>query len=315
MCQGGIQRVAVVGLGSMGHGMAMSLQRASQVKGYDPDGGAARRFAEAGGSVAVSAAEAARDADVLVLAVVNAAQTEAVLFGTAQEPGAVATMRAEGVVISSATMAPEDARRIAARCREAGPEYLDAPMSGGATRAATGELTILASGSANAFSRAETALAAMAKTVHRLGDDPGTGSAFKIVNQLLAGVHIAAACEAIAFAKRLDLDLGKVFEVITGSAGNSWMFEDRVPHILAGDYRPASAVDIFTKDLGIVADIGRATNFPTPLAASAMQLFLMTAAAGMGREDDASVARLYARIADLDLPGMSQDSTIPGQPG
>ena len=307
MNEGGTQRVAVIGLGSMGHGMAVSLRSLAQVTGYDPDGEAVRRFAETGGSVAVSAADAARDADVVVVAVVNAMQTEAVLFGSPEQPGAVAAMRAEGVVISSATMAPDDARRIAKRCRDAGPEYLDAPMSGGAARAATGDLTILASGSADAFSRAEVALAAMAKTVHRLGDEPGIGAAFKIVNQLLAGVHIAAACEAIAFAKKLGLDIGKVFEVISGSAGNSWMFENRVPHILAGDYRPASAVDIFTKDLGIVADIGRAEKFPTPLAASAMQLFLMTAAAGMGRDDDASVARLYARIADLDLPGMTQD--------
>lgn len=287
--------------------MATSLQRVAEVTGYDPDADAARRFTEAGGTVMGSAAEAARDADVLVVAVVNALQTEGVLFGTPQASGAVSAMRANGVVISSATMAPDEARRIAARVSEAGPDYLDAPMSGGAGRAATGELTILASGSAQAFSRAEVALGAVAKTVHRLGDEPGTGAAFKIVNQLLAGVHIAAACEAIAFAKRLGLDIDKVFEVITGSAGNSWMFENRVPHILKGDYRPASAVDIFTKDLGIVADIGRATKFPTPLAASAMQLFLMTAAAGMGRDDDASVARLYARIADLDLPGMTPD--------
>lgn len=307
MMQGGTQRVAVIGLGSMGHSMAMSLGQVAQVAGYDPDPEASRRFTGAGGAVAASAADAARDADVLVLAVVNAAQTEAVLFGMPQQPGAVSAMRAGGVVISSATMSPDDARRIAARCREAGPEYLDAPMSGGAARAASGELTILASGSTEAFSRAEVALGAVARTVHRLGEEPGTGAAFKIVNQLLAGVHIAAACEAIAFAKRLGLDIAKVFEVITGSAGNSWMFENRVPHILKGDYRPMSAVDIFTKDLGIVADIGRATKFPTPLAASAMQLFLMTAAAGMGRDDDASVARLFARIADLDLPEMAQD--------
>ncbi len=307
MVQGGKPSAAVVGLGSMGHGMAVSLRQVSRVTGYDPDPGASRRFAEAGGSVAASAAEAARDADVLVLAVVNAGQTEAALFGTPQQAGAVSTLGPDAVVISSATMAPDDARRIAARCQDAGVDYLDAPMSGGAARAAAGELTILASGSARAFARAEVALGAVARTVHRLGDEPGTGAAFKIVNQLLAGVHIAAACEAVAFAKRLGLDIDKVFEVITGSAGNSWMFENRVPHILKGDYRPASAVDIFTKDLGIVADIGRAEKFPTPLAASAMQLFLMTAAAGMGRDDDASVVRLFARIAGLDLPGPAGD--------
>jgi 3-hydroxyisobutyrate dehydrogenase len=184
-----------------------------------------------------------------------------------------------------------------------GRHYLDAPMSGGAKRAADGSLTVMASGSAAAFERAAPVLDAIAGKVYRLGDTAGQGAAFKMVNQLLAGVHIAAASEAIAFAASEGLDLARVYEVITASAGNSWMFENRVPHVLDGDYTPHSAVDIFVKDLGIVLDMGRANAFPVPLASAALQLFLMTSAAGMGRDDDASVARLYARIAGLDLPG------------
>jgi 3-hydroxyisobutyrate dehydrogenase len=201
-------------------------------------------------------------------------------------------------------MSPQDARKLAARCHDVGLLYLDAPISGGAARAASGELTVMASGSAEAFVRSEPLLNVIAKTVYRLGDEAGIGASFKMVNQLLAGVHIAAACEAITFAKRLGLDIEKVFEVITASAGNSWMFENRVPHVLKGDYSPASAVDIFVKDLGIVADMGRAEKFPTTLAANALQMFLMTSAAGMGREDDASVARMIAQMAGLDLPGL-----------
>lgn len=301
--QGGPTKAAVIGLGSMGLGMAGALLKTMPVTGYDRDGGALDRFTAAGGRGASSAAEAARDADILLVVVLNAAQTEAVLFGEGGEAGALDEMNAGGVVISSATMSPDDARRLAARCEHGGIHYLDAPVSGGSVRAAQGDVTVMASGSAAAFERAQPALAALARTVYRLGDEPGVGAAFKVVNQLLAGVHIAAACEAITLAKHLGLDLGKVYEVITASAGNSWMFENRIPHVLAGDYRPASAVDIFTKDLGIVADIGRSTRFPTPLAASAMQLFLMTSAAGMGRDDDASVARMIARLTGLDLPG------------
>ena len=152
------------------------------------------------------------------------------------------------------------------------------------------------------FARAEPLLTAMAATVHRLGDEAGVGAAYKMVNQLLAGVHIAAACEAMTFAAKLGLDLATVYKVITGSAGNSWMFENRAPHIVEGDYAPRSAVDIFTKDLGIVLDMSRDNKFPTPIAGQAFQMFLMTAAAGMGRDDDASVARLYAEIAGLSLP-------------
>jgi L-threonate 2-dehydrogenase len=136
-----------------------------------------------------------------------------------------------------------------------------------------------------------------------LGDAPGQGAAFKIVNQLLAGVHIAAACEAIAFAAREGLDLQRVYEVITQSAGNSWMFGNRVPHVLEGDYSPRSSVEIFIKDLGIVLDMARARQFPLPLAGSALQMFLMAAASGMGKDDDSSVARVYARMAGLTLPG------------
>ena len=142
----------------------------------------------------------------------------------------------------------------------------------------------------------------MTATLYELGDAAGTGAAFKMVNQLLAGAHIAAACEAMAFAARQGLDLQKVYEVITRSAGNSWMFENRVPHILSGDYTPLSSINIFTKDLGIVLDMARAQSFPVPVAGAALQMFLMTAAAGMAADDDASVARLYAHVAGIDLP-------------
>jgi putative dehydrogenase len=142
----------------------------------------------------------------------------------------------------------------------------------------------------------------MAATVYALGDEPGIGAAFKMINQLLAGVHIAAACEAITFAARQGLDLARVYEVITASAGNSWMFENRIPHVLAGDYRPLSAIEIFVKDLGIVQDMARAERFPVPLAAAALQMYLAAAGAGMGRDDDASLARLYASLSGAQLP-------------
>lgn len=295
-------RICVLGLGSMGLGMATSLlRRGFRVTGFDPNPAALGRFAEAGGAGAASPAEAATGADVLICVVVNAAQTEAALFGP---DGAAAGMAKGGVVVSCATMSPDMARTLAERCAAMGLGYLDAPISGGVVRAAAGELTIMASGAPEVFRRLDPVLSAIAAKVYELGDEPGKGAAFKIVNQLLAGVHIAAACEAITFAKAMDLDIARVYEVITASAGNSWMFENRVPHVLEGDYSPRSAVDIFTKDLGIVSDIGRALKFPTPVAATALQMFVMTAAAGMGRDDDASVARMIAGLTGLELPGM-----------
>jgi putative dehydrogenase len=295
-------KVCVIGLGSMGFGMAASLLRGGfSVTGFDVNPDALARFSELGGTVATSPGEAADGAGVVLCVVVNAAQTETVLFGTT---GAAATAAKGAVLISCATMPPDAARDFAARAAALGLGYIDAPISGGAVRAAAGELTVMASGAPVAFVQARPVLDCIATKVHDLGPEAGTGAAFKIVNQLLAGVHIAAACEAITFAKAMNLDIAKVYEVITASAGNSWMFENRVPHILDGDYQPRSAVDIFTKDLGIVADIGRGMKFPTPIASMALQMFVMTAAAGMGRDDDSSVARMIAMLAGLDLPGL-----------
>ncbi|MDB5485534.1 MAG: putative dehydrogenase containing NAD(P)-binding domain [Tardiphaga sp.] len=294
-------RVAVIGLGSMGFGMAQSLHRAGLiVTGCDVSLDAVRRFTSEGGQGATTPAEAARDADIVVSVVVNAAQTEAILFG---KDGVAETLRPAAVFVSSATMDPDIARRLAAQLEATGRHYLDAPISGGAQRAAQGELTILASGSAAAFAKARPALDAMAAKLYELGDAAGQGAAFKMINQLLAGVHIAAASEAIAFAAKQGLDIRKVYEVITASAGNSWMFENRIPHVLDGDYTPRSAVDIFVKDLGIIQDMARTAKFPVPVSAAALQMFLMTSASGMGRDDDASVARMYAQVTGTTLPG------------
>jgi 3-hydroxyisobutyrate dehydrogenase len=288
----------------MGFGMATSLRRAGfEVTGCDVSTEAVARFVKDGGKGANTPAEAAKGADVVVSVVVNAAQTETILFGI---NGAAESMTKGAVFVSSATMDPDVARRLAKQLEASGRHYLDAPISGGAQRAAQGELTILASGSPAAFAKAKPALDAMAGKLYELGDAAGEGAAFKMINQLLAGVHIAAASEAIAFAAKQGLDIRKVYEVITASAGNSWMFENRKPHVLEGDYSPRSAVEIFVKDLGIIQDMARTAKFPVPVAAAALQMFLMTAASGMGRDDDASVARMYARVTGTQLPGDSK---------
>ena len=288
------QRAAVIGLGSMGAGMAGALLRAGfQVSACDVNPEAVARFAANGGQAAANPAAAAEGADVVICVVVNAAQTEAVLFGPG---GAAETMGKGAVFVSSATMDPAVARRLAARLEETGRHYLDAPMSGGAVRAAEGELTFLASGTKAAFDAARPALEAMAGKLYELGDAAGQGAAFKMINQLLAGVHIAAASEAMSFAAKQGLDLRKVYEVITASAGNSWMFENRMPHVLDGDYSPKSAVDIFVKDLGIVLEAGRSAGAALPLAALAHQLFVSTSGRGDGGADDSQVVRAYRAL-------------------
>jgi putative dehydrogenase len=289
--------VAFIGLGSMGLGMAKNLlKHGHKVVGVDPSEAARKAFAEAGGTVAANPAEAAATADVVIVAVVNDKQVEAVLFG---DNGAVSALRKDGVVMQCATVPAAFARALAERLAKTGHALLDAPMSGGRARAESGELTFMASGAPASFAAAESIFAATSAKVFRLGDAPGIGSLVKTVNQLLAGVHIATAAEAVALAAKAGADTRVVYEVISASAGNSWMFGNRVPHMLDDDYSPLSAVEIFVKDLGLVLSTGHELRLPLPLAAAAHQLFLAAAGAGWGKLDDAAVVKVYEQAGDF----------------
>jgi 3-hydroxyisobutyrate dehydrogenase len=292
------RNIGVIGLGAMGNGVAQSLLRAGfKVHACDLRPEVLQRFADAGGVPCASPAELGSRCDVVITLVVNAQQTEAVLFGA---EGAANAMRPGTLVIASATVPPAFAEALGRRLAEKGLLLLDAPVSGGAARAASGEMTMMTSGPAEAYALAEDVLAAMAGKVYRLGAAHGAGSKVKIINQLLAGVHIAAAAEAMALGLREGVDPDALYDVITHSAGNSWMFENRVPHILSGDYTPLSAVDIFVKDLGMVLDTARTSKFPLPLSAAAHQMFMMASTAGHGGEDDSAVIKIFPGI---ELPG------------
>lgn len=292
--------LGIIGLGSMGRGAALSaIRRGVPTWGFDLNPSACATVADAGGRIATSVADLARHCDAVVVLVVNAAQTESVIFG---EDGLAAHLQPGSVVIASATVDPTLPPLWDARLAEHGLHLIDAPVSGGAAKAANGEMTVMASGKPEAFAAAGGLLDAVAGKVYRLADQAGVGSTVKMVNQHLAGVHIAAACEAMALGIRAGADPDKLYEVITNSAGNSWMFANRVPHILAGDYTPLSAVHIFIKDLGIVLDAARKLAVPLPLAAAAHQLYIGTAGAGHGAEDDSAVIKLYAALTGITLP-------------
>jgi len=291
--------IAVFGLGAMGYGIASSLLSAGHVTyGYDVAPEPMERFqAQGGAGEAVVNIAAALDAVVVV--VLNAAQTESVLFGS---DGIVPALRNGAVVVACATVPPDFAREMARRCSEYNVLYLDAPISGGAAKAAQGKLSVMASGSNEAFSTATPVLDAIAETVFNLGNTAGAGSAMKAVNQLLAGVHIAAMAEALTFGMTQGVEPDKFIDVISKCAGNSWMLENRAPHIVDGDYTPLSAVNIWPKDLGIVLDIAKAAHFSAPITEAALQQYKEAVGMGLGGEDDAAVAKVYARNAGLTLP-------------
>ena len=292
--------VGVIGLGAMGRGIAQTLRSAGYpVHVYDVRAQAVQEFVAAGGVACATPAHLAAACEVVVSVVVNAAQTEEVLYGA---QGAALAMKSGSVFVMCSTVDPGWSIALEARLEALGLLYLDAPISGGAARAAAGQITMMTAGKPAADAKCGDALDGMAAKVYRLGDRAGAGSTVKIVNQLLAGVHIAAAAEAMALGLKAGVDAAQLYEVITHSAGNSWMFENRMAHVLSGDYTPLSAVDIFVKDLGLVLDTARASKAPLPLAATAHQMFMQASAAGHGREDDAAVIKIFPGIT---LPGTS----------
>ena len=298
--------VGLVGLGAMGAGMAQSLRRAGHAPHvFDVRREAAEAFAREGGTACATLAELGAQCDIVVSVVVNAAQTESVLFGDGTSPGCAASMKPGSVFVMCSTVDPNWSVALEARLEKLGILYIDAPISGGAAKAASGQMTMMTAARPAAYEKAGAVLDAMAAKVYRLGDKAGAGSKVKIINQLLAGVHIAVAAEAMALGLREGVDPAALYEVITHSAGNSWMFENRMAHVLAGDYTPLSAVDIFVKDLGLVLDVARASKFPLPLSSTAHQMFMQASTAGYAREDDSAVIKIFPGI---EVPGPKKEA-------
>lgn len=297
------QAAAVFGLGAMGYGMASSLLRGGiQTYGFDVVAPQMEKFQSEGGQKG-SVADAANEVSIAIVAVLNADQTQDVLFGA---NGIVPQLSNGSVVIACATVPPEFAKDMEKRCAEHGVAYLDAPISGGSAKAASGDLSIMASGTKEAFAIAKPALDACAQTVFELGDKAGAGSAMKAVNQLLAGVHIATMAEALTFGMTQGVTADQFIEVISQCAGSSWMLENRAPHIAQGDYTPLSQINIWPKDLGIVLDVAKTAGFSAPITSAALQQYMVAVGMGLGGEDDAAIAKVYARNVGLKLPGETQ---------
>ncbi|MEZ8949422.1 L-threonate dehydrogenase [Vibrio sp. 10N.222.51.E8] len=295
-----VQSVGVIGLGSMGMGAAKSCVRAGlDVYGFDLNPQALETLGEYGAkAVSTSAVEFADKLDSVLVLVVNAAQVNTVLFKT----GLAAALRPNTPVMVSATISAEDAKQIEAQLAEHDLVMLDAPVSGGAVKAEAGEMTIMASGAVTTFEVLAPVLDATAAKVYNIGETIGLGATVKIIHQLLAGVHIAAGAEAMALAARANIPLDLMYDVVTNAAGNSWMFENRMKHVVDGDYSPKSMVDIFVKDLNLVSDTAQDLKFPLPLSSAALNMFVSASNAGFGQEDDSAVIKVFQGI---DLPGVN----------
>jgi 3-hydroxyisobutyrate dehydrogenase/putative dehydrogenase len=282
-----MSRVGWIGLGAMGLPMAGNVARAGHdVTAYDIDPGRAASLADDGVKPATSISQAATGAEVLVLMVATPAQVDGVLFG---EDAATSSLDPGAVVMIMATVGPAAVQRWVERLGQQQVEVVDAPVSGGVRRAAEGDLLVMVGGADSAVQRVQPVLDAMAGHAPVVGPAPGDGQKVKLVNQLLCGVHIAAAAEALAYAEALGLDAAATWQVIREGAAASFMLNDRGERMVQPSDEVKSALDIFVKDMGLVLDAGRATSFPSPLASAAEQLFLAGHRAGLGRRDDSSV--------------------------
>lgn len=288
----------VVGLGSMGFGAAVSCVRAGiDTAGFDVNPEALERFQASGGKP-IESLDTCHDIDCVLIFVVNASQAESVLFHSGLQSG----LKPNALIINCVTLAPSKAVKIASKVDSMGFRYIDAPVSGGAAKALDGRMSIMASGPPLAMTDAKPIFDAISEHVFELGDEPGQGSQMKLINQLLAGVHIAATAEAMNLAASLDMDLHQVIDIISKCAGSSWMFENRAPHIADGDYSPLSSVNIFVKDLGIVTNEAVENGVVTPLSDAALALYRTASESGLGGEDDSAVVKVLAQQSKVTLP-------------
>ena len=287
-------RVAVIGLGAMGLPMASHLATTFSVTGFDPFEPRRELAEQAGIGAKATPGAACTDADVALLAVRDHAQADAALFGP---DGVLSMLRPGSPVIVTSTVGPDAARDLADKLEAAGYPLVDAPISGGPARAGNGDLLIVVGASDDALAATQPVLHALSSTLTIVGPRPGDGQALKAINQLLAGVHIAAAAEAIALARALGLDPAVVIDALAQGAAGSFMFADRGPRMLqayTGGAEVKSRIDIFVKDMGIVTTVGRTAHVPLPLAAAAQQLYLIAEASGLGAYDDSSVVTVLS---------------------
>ena len=284
------KNIAIFGLGSMGFGIAKScIDNGHKVWGFDISRRTINKFKKIGG-VTDAFDKIAKNLDMVFLVVLNAKQVKSIFT---KDPGILKILPKEKLVINCVTNSPKDAENFYNLCKKNNIQYLDSPISGGAKKAMHSKITIMASGSEKSFKKANEVFKDISEKVYNLGLKPGSGSAMKAVNQLLAGVHIVAMAEALNFAKAQDIDIKQCVEIISKSAGNSWMFQNRSQNIISNDFSPKSALDIWPKDLGIVDKIARELNLHAPIVKTALKEYKLASKNGLGSLDDSILIKHY----------------------
>ena len=298
--------VGVIGLGQMGLAMALRLRDGGwpvTVRDLLPEREALARAV--GALVAADATQVGAASELLIVAVVDAAQTEAALFGSAFEmEGAASAMPAGAVVMLCPTIAPADVERFAARLQGLGLGCIDAPMSGGPARARDGSMSLMVACADAFFERHQALLRQLSSRLFRVGPRCGDGARTKLVNNLLAAANLGAACEALALAERVGLDRRQTLAVIEQSSGQSWIAGDRLARLFAGDEgEPRARMALLAKDSALAMAMAAQAGVVPALGQQAAALFRAACDAGLTDADDSQLFSLllaqYHSISQL----------------
>jgi len=282
--------VGIVGVGNMGGAMAINLlARGWPVRVHDLDTAKTRNLERFGAFPSVNGSKLAINSEVVVVCVVDAAQTEEVLFGP---DGVAAAMRPGQAVLLCPTIAPGDVERFAARLAALGLHAIDAPMSGGPAMARNGSMSLMVACADAVFEAHRALIEALSSKVFRISERPGDGARTKLVNNLLAGINLVGAAEAMAMASALGLDLSTTLAVIEQSSGQSWIGSDRMRRALVGDYAPRAHVTLLEKDTRLAVQAAQAAGFTGSLGPLASEVFAQAHRAGLASEDDAALFKL-----------------------
>jgi putative dehydrogenase len=286
----GKRRVGIVGVGNMGGAMAAHLLEGGwQVQVCDIDAGRTRALEPLGAQVRATPAQCAAGCEALIVCVVDAAQIEAVLFGSG---GAAPVLQPQQDVLLCPTIGPQDAERFAARLQQQGVSVVDAPMSGGPVRARDGSMSLMLACEDAVFERQRPLIEALSSKVFHISARPGDGARTKLVNNLLAGINLVGAAEAIALAGRLGLQPLQTLAVIEQSSGQSWIGSDRMQRAIGGDFEPRAHMTLLEKDTRLALQAAAAAGFEGPLGAAAHAVFARACAAGLAGQDDGALLQL-----------------------
>lgn len=284
--------VGIVGVGNMGGGMAQRLlAQGWGVRACDIDPAKLEKLKPFGALALATPGEAAMNSIALIVCVVDAEQAHEVLFGAG---GAAARMQPGQAVVLCPTISPQDVEALAAKLAGQGLATIDAPMSGGPARARDGTMSLMVACEDAVFERHRALLDTLGSQLFRISAKPGDGARTKLVNNLLAGINLVGAAEAMALAERLGLDLGATLDVIERSSGQSWIGSDRMRRAVAGDYEPRAHVTLLQKDTRLAVEAALAAGFSGPLGAAARDTFARAAQAGLAQLDDAAIFRLLS---------------------